>query len=132
MQKRPHYHTNRVNEDIARELMYILKNVKDPRVSANFVSVTKTETTADLKFCKIYYSHMTGADRDVKTGLYSAVGYIRHELASRLSLRNTPELSFIRDTGAVHGARISELLKEIEQKNDEPSNDPVSDEAEHE
>lgn len=131
MQKRPHYHASRVNEDIARELMYILKNVKDPRVSANFVSVTKTETTADLKFCKIYYSHMSGTDRDVKTGLYSAVGYIRHELAARLSLRNTPELSFIQDVGAVHGARISELLKEIGQKNDEPTNESVSDETDH-
>lgn len=116
MQKRPHYHTNRVNEDISRELMYILKNVKDPRVSANFVSVTKTETTPDLKFCKIYYSHMTGVDKDVKAGLYSAIGYIRHELASRLSLRLTPELSFMKDTGAQHGARISELLKEISTK----------------
>ncbi len=114
MQKRPHYHTNRVNEDIARELMYILQNVKDPRVSGGFVSVTKTETTPDLKYCKVYYSNLSGNDKEVKTGLYSAIGYIRRELAIRLSLRNTPELSFIKDTGAEHGARISELLKEIE------------------
>lgn len=114
MQKRPHYHTNRVNEDIARELMYILRNVKDPRVSKSFVSVTKTETTPDLKYCKIYYSNLSGNDKEVKTGLYSAIGYIRRELSSRLALRNTPELSFIKDTGAEHGARISELLKEIE------------------
>lgn len=117
--KRPQYHTNRVNEDISRELVYILKNVKDPRVSKNFVSVTKTETTPDLKFCKIYYSNMSGNDKDVKTGLYSAVGYIRRELSSRLNLRITPELTFIRDTGAEHGARISELLKQIEHKNSE-------------
>ena len=114
MQKRPHYHTNRVNEDIARELMYILQNVKDPRVSKSFVSVTKTETTPDLKYCKIYYSNLSGNDKEVKTGLYSAIGYIRRELSSRLALRNTPELSFIKDTGAEHGARISELLKELE------------------
>ena len=113
-QRRPHYHASRVNEDIARELMYILKNVKDPRVSQNFVSVTKTETTPDLKYCKIYYSNMSGIDKEVKAGLYSAMGYIRRELANRLSLRNTPELTFIRDTGAEHGARISELLREID------------------
>ena len=112
--KRPHFHTNRVNEDIARELVYILKNVKDPRVSKNFVTVTKTETTADLKFCKIYYSNMSGDAKEVKTGLYSAIGYIRHELSERLNLRITPELTFLRDTGAEHGARINELLKQIE------------------
>ncbi len=112
--KRPHFHTNRVNEDIARELVYILKNVKDPRVSKNFVTVTKTETTADLKFCKIYYSNMSGDAKEVKAGLYSAIGYIRHELSERLNLRITPELTFLRDMGAEHGARINELLKKIE------------------
>ena len=106
MQKRPHYHINRVNEDIARELTSILRNVKDPRVSSGFVSVTKTETTPDLKFCKVYYSNLGGNDKDVKTGLYSAIGYIRRELANRLSLRNTPELTFVKDTGAEHGAHF--------------------------
>ena len=120
--RRPLFHTNRVNEDIARELTYILKNVKDPRVSKNFVSVTKTETTPDLKFCKVYYSNMSGEDKEVKSGLYSAIGYIRHELSSRLSLRITPELTFIRDTGAEHGARISELLKSI--KTEKPGENP--------
>ncbi len=132
MQKRPHYHTNRVNEDIARELMYILQNVKDPRVSKSFVSVTKTETTPDLKYCKIYYSNLSGNDKEVKTGLYSAIGYIRRELSSRLALRNTPELSFIKDTGAEHGARISELLKEIEAEAPEESEKQESESAENE
>ncbi|MGI6196035.1 MAG: 30S ribosome-binding factor RbfA [Eubacteriales bacterium] len=127
MQKRPHYHINRVNEDIARELTSILRNVKDPRVTSGFVSVTKTETTPDLKFCKVYYSNLGGNDKDVKTGLYSAIGYIRRELANRLSLRNTPELTFVKDTGAEHGARISELLKEIEdEKTQEPSEETES------
>lgn len=132
MQKRPHYHTNRVNEDIARELMYILQNVKDPRVSKSFVSVTKTETTPDLKYCKIYYSNLSGNDKEVKTGLYSAIGYIRRELSSRLALRNTPELSFIKDTGAEHGARISELLKEIEAEAPEESEKQESESTENE
>ncbi len=132
MQKRPHYHTNRVNEDIARELMYILQNVKDPRVSKSFVSVTKTETTPDLKYCKIYYSNLSGNDKEVKTGLYSAIGYIRRELSSRLALRNTPELSFIKDTGAEHGARISELLKEIEAEAPEESEKQESASTENE
>ena len=132
MQKRPHYHTNRVNDDIARELMYILQNVKDPRVSKSFVSVTKTETTPDLKYCKIYYSNLSGNDKEVKTGLYSAIGYIRRELSSRLALRNTPELSFIKDTGAEHGARISELLKEIEAEAPEESEKQESASTENE
>ncbi len=123
--KRPFYHASRVNEDIARELMYILKEVKDPRVSKAFVSVTKTETSSDLKYCKVYYSTMSGDDKEVKTGLYSAIGFIRHELSTRLSLRNTPELTFIKDRGIQHGARISELLKDISTaENKDTAEDP--------
>ena len=120
------YHAGRVNEDIARELSVILSTVKDPRVAQSFLTVTGCETTADLKYCKIYYSHLTGDEKDVKTGLYSAVGYIRRELAQRLSLRQTPELTFVRDTGLAHGAKISELLKRID------SEKPRADEGEAE
>ena len=115
--KRPHFHINRVNEDISRELTYILREVKDPRVENNFVSVIKTETTPDLKYCKVYYSHMSGIDKEVKAGLYSAMGFIKKELSARINLRNTPEITFIKDAGLAHGARISELLKEIESEN---------------
>lgn len=107
------HHSDRVNEEIARELMYILKDVKDPRISKCFISITRTETTADQKYCKVHYSVMNGDVKEVKAGLKSALGFIRHELSSRLDLRNTPELNFVYDEGMEHGARISELLKNI-------------------
>ena len=115
MQKRPHYHTNRVNEDIARELMYILQNVKDPRVSKSFVSVTKTETTPDLKYCKAYISVLGDEERakDALTGLKSAVGYIRRELAHRVNLRNTPEITFVLDQSIEYGVNMSRLIDEV-------------------
>ena len=53
---RPRYHAGRVNEDIQRELMYILREVKDPRVASAFVSITGAEVSHDLKFAKVYYS----------------------------------------------------------------------------
>ncbi len=107
------HHSDRVNEEIARELMYILKDVKDPRVQKSFISITRTETTADQKYCKVHYSVMNGDVKEVKAGLKSALGYIRHELSSRLDLRNTPELNFVYDEGMEHGAKIAELLKTI-------------------
>lgn len=113
LKKKVVHHTDRVNEEIARELMYILKDVKDPRVSKSFISITRTETTADQKYCKIHYSVMNGDPKEVKAGLKSALGYIRHELSSRLDLRNTPELNFVFDEGMEHGARIAEILKNI-------------------
>ena len=76
LKKKVLHHSDRVNEEIARELMYIIKEVKDPRVSGCLVSITRTETTADLKYCKIHYSVMNGDASEVKkrtqirTGLY--------------------------------------------------------------
>ena len=113
VRKKVVHHTDRVNEEIARELMYILKDVKDPRVSGCFISITRTETTPDLKFCKIHYSVMNGDPKEVKVGIKSALGFIRHELSTRLKLRNTPELNFVYDEGMEHGARIAEILKNI-------------------
>jgi len=111
--KKSTHHSGRVNEDIARELMYILKDVKDPRVSKAFISITRTETTADQKYCKVHYSIMNADKDEVKKGLASAMGFIRHELSSRLSLRNTPELCFVLDEGMEHGAKIAQILKNI-------------------
>jgi len=113
LKKKVAHHSDRVNEEIARELMYIIKEVKDPRVSGCLVSITRTETTADMKYCKVHYSVMNGNADEVKKGIKSALGFIRHELSSRLALRNTPELNFVYDEGMEHGARIAEILKNI-------------------
>ena len=48
-------------------------------------------------------------------GLKSASGLIRSGL-SRLKLRIIPELRFVRDTSAEHGAHIAAILKQIEEK----------------
>lgn len=110
------YRRGRVNEELARELSQILREVKDPRVSTSFISVTSVDCTADLRSAKIYYSSMGGKDDSagVEKGLKSAVGFIRRELAVRLNLRQTPELRFIRDDSIEHGAHIAQLLKSVE------------------
>ena len=110
------YRRGRVNEEISRELSQILREVKDPRVSTAFISVTGVDCTADLRSAKIYYSSMGGKDdsEGVEKGMKSAVGFIRRELARRLNLRQTPELRFIRDGSIEHGAHISELLRSVE------------------
>ena len=110
------YRRGRVNEELARETAEILRDIKDPRVSSAFISVTGVDCTADLRSAKIYYSSMGGKDdaAGVEKGLKSASGYIRRELALRLNLRQTPELRFIRDDSIEHGAHIAELLRSVE------------------
>ena len=41
---------NRINEEIQKSLAENLRNVKDPRVSGTMISITKVETTPDLRY----------------------------------------------------------------------------------
>ena len=109
----PSYKTQKVNEAMLREMAQIVREAKDPRVNSGVVTITRCEVSGDLKFAKIYYSVLGDFDK-VKKGLLSAKGYIKCEIAERLNLRNTPELTFISDDSMERGARISKMLDEME------------------
>ena len=108
------YRRGRINDEMQKELMVILRGVKDPRVSDAFISVTAVDTTPDLKYAKVYYSCLSGNKKDVAKGLRQASGYMRTQLAKTLNLRMTPELTFIEDASVEHGARIDKILENIE------------------
>ena len=102
----------RINEEIQKELSQLIRTVKDPRVQG-LISITRVDTTADLKYAKVYVSVLDKTDADqVIKGLKSAAGYLRRELGHALSLRATPELTFIRDDSIDHGAHILSILRD--------------------
>lgn len=109
----------RINDEVLKEMAGILREVKDPRVKDAFISVTGAEVTPDLKYAKIYYSHLRGDAKDVAKGLKSSSGFIRHKLAERLNLRITPELTFLIDESIAHGAHIASLLSGLTYSDDE-------------
>ena len=116
----------RINEDIARELSALLRDVKDPRVSQGMISIIAVNTTPDLKFAKIHLSILGLEDeKRMEKGLQAASGYLRRELGHRLSLRNTPELTFVLDKSIEHGARMSKILQELDIKDDTETDDNV-------
>lgn len=112
----PSNRIGRVNEEIQREMSSLIRTVKDPRVAeAGMVSVTTVETTPDLKYAKIYVSVLDkSASAQALKGLKSASGYLRRELGRALNLRNTPELTFVRDDSIDKGAHILDLLRNPE------------------
>ena len=104
----------RINEEIQREMSSLIRTVKDPRVTG-LISVTAVDTTPDLKFCKLYISVLDKSDvNQVLKGLKSASGYLRRELGRTLNLRNTPELTFVRDDSIDQGAHILDMLRNPE------------------
>ena len=78
-------------------------------------SVVRVETTPDLKYCKIYVSVLGDeAQKDsVMKGLKNASGFIRHQLAQRVNLRFTPELTFKLDESAEYAVRMNQLMEQI-------------------
>ena len=108
------YRKSRINEEIQKEMTVILRKVKDPRVSDAFISVTAADCTADLKYAKIYYSALMGDAKETAKGLKAATGFIRRELARSLTLRITPELTFLPDSSISYGAHIASILEGLE------------------
>ena len=107
----------RTNDDIQRVLSTLLRSVQDPRVNQGMLSVTRVDTTGDLRYAKVYISALGQVDeKELKKGLKSAAGWLRRELGSSLSLRYTPELVFEIDHSIEHGAQINAIISSLEQR----------------
>lgn len=106
-------------EDIKRELTAIFRELKDPRVQNGFISIVRVEVARDLSFCKVYVSAMEGIDtaKNAVVGLKSAEGFIKHELSSRLHLRQIPSMSFCATDSIEYSANISKLLNNLKDDN---------------
>jgi len=115
----------RVAELMKREIAGILaRELRDPRVTG-MVSVTEVEVTHDLSFARVFVSLLAeGAERErTLEGLQRAAGFVRHQLAPRLGLREVPELRFVHDASIERGARVEEILRKLER------GEPVEDEG---
>ena len=98
----------RTNDDIQRVLSELLRNVKDPRVQQGMISVTRVETTGDLRYAKVWLS------------------VYRKELARSMNLRYTPELVFELDHSIEYGAHINELISSLDIR---PNEEDTAEEA---
>ncbi len=107
----------KLGELIQAELSDLLRTrVKDPRIG--FASITRVEVSGDLRHAKVFISIM-GTDEEKSAtmkGLKNATGFLRHELATRLVIRYMPEIAFKLDTSIEEGARILNLISQVEEE----------------
>ena len=103
-----------INEEIQKELSALLRTVKDPRVQDVMISITRVETTPDLRYTKVYVSFLQ-ADRaqGALKGLQSAAGYLRRQLGNNLKLRYAPEIVWALDDSITYGAKMLELINNL-------------------
>ena len=107
----------RINAEVMRELSEIIRDTKDPRIHP-MTSIVAVDVAPDLKTCKVYVS-VLGSEEDRKgtaEGLKSAEGFMRRELAHRLNLRNTPQLTFVMDTSIEDAMAMMKKIAEVNGK----------------
>jgi ribosome-binding factor A len=107
--------TERLNHLLRQEITELLqREAKDPRLAV-MVSVTRVSVSADLHYAKVFVSVM-GTEEEKKglvVGLHAASGFLRRELAGRLTLRHTPELVFVYDDTMEQAGKVLQLIDQV-------------------
>ena len=106
---------DRISEEVRREVDRIIREeLNDPRISGTF-SITRAEVTRDLRFAKIFVSVLEDDKRDdLLKALKSAAGYIRREVARGIVIRQSPELTFVKDENIAYGVHIAKVLADVQ------------------
>ena len=109
---REHSRGSRVADLIQRELSVIIQtDMRDPRIG--MVTVNEVTVSRDLSYAEVYVTFL-GIESSVPEALEvlnKASGYLRSQLASRMTTRITPRLRFHYDETVVEGRAMSDLIE---------------------
>lgn len=92
----------------------IIREISDPRLQG--ITVTEVEIDAELMYAKVFVNALGEEEREaeIMIGLEHAKGFLRREVARRLSLRRAPILTFKWDVSLERSDRINKLLSELD------------------
>jgi ribosome-binding factor A len=121
--------SRRVAEQIRQELASILmREMKDPRVIG--VSFTAVDVTSDLEHAKVWFTTFNPDQQAALKGLASAAGFLRSELAKRMTIRTVPKLNFHYDESVERGAYLSNLIdRAVEEDQSRPHDEDATETA---
>jgi len=108
--------TQRLNVQFREELSeLILHELRDPRLHG-MVSITRVDISPDMENADVYTSVLGGVEDKASTmdALTAAAPFLRRQLLERLHIRRIPALHFRLDESIEEGARILDLMKQIE------------------
>ena len=103
----------RIADQIQRELAELIRlELRDPRVG--LITLTGVELSRDQSHAKVFFTALgaESAAEDAADGLRRAAGFLRTQLAHRLTTRKVPELHFEFDESVERGVRLSKLIDE--------------------
>ena len=103
----------RVATELTRVVNELLQaEVNDPRLLG--VRISAAEVSKDLSVAKLFYATLDPNENcePVDQALRKAAGFLRGRVAQAVRMRRTPELRFVHDEAARHGAEVSRILAE--------------------
>ncbi|MBQ5754655.1 MAG: 30S ribosome-binding factor RbfA [Oscillospiraceae bacterium] len=111
----PSKNQGRMAQDMKRELIGIISQMKDPRLAGGILTVTRLDVTPDLDVAKAYISVLNAPEggKGVVDALNKASGHVRTEISRRMHIRKAPRFVFTLDEGAAYAAHINELLSKL-------------------
>ncbi|MCI9292945.1 MAG: 30S ribosome-binding factor RbfA [Erysipelotrichaceae bacterium] len=99
---------------IQKEISEIIQfELKDPKIG--FITITDVEVSADLSQAKIYVSFL-GQNARKEAGMKAlerSKGFLRTQLAAKLSIRKVPQLVFLQDNALEQGYKIEKIIADI-------------------
>ncbi|MEI0611669.1 30S ribosome-binding factor RbfA [Brachyspira pilosicoli] len=110
----------RVNENIKQILSTILlREIEDPRIKNNLVTITRIDTAKDLKEAKVYFVCLDPSKQnEVLNGLNSAKGVIFSYLRKQLTIRYVPNLTFYYDKTLMETNKVLSDIRNLDIKED--------------
>ena len=108
----------RVNEVVKRELSGII--AREMNFEGALVSINDVDVASDLKNAHVFVSVLgTEAGESVISKLNSHRATLQAELARHVTMKYTPHLIFRLDNSIERGARVIEIMQEMEASQDE-------------
>lgn len=111
------YRIKRINEAIKTNIAkLILHEAEDPRLSATMLTITRVDTSRDLRYAKVYFSLLDDARKDeALAGLKKASHFFVARLRELIPIRYIPHLRFFYDDSIAQMNHVMEKLREIKE-----------------
>jgi ribosome-binding factor A len=96
-----------------RELAGLIRlELRDPRVG--MITLTSVDVSPDLSHAKIFFTVLDKQKLpETLEGLKRSAGFLRSQLAKRISLYTMPELRFAYDESVERGDHLSRLIDSV-------------------
>ena len=111
---------NRINEEMQKSIAGKLRSVKDPRVAGTMISVTRVETTPDLRYAKVYVSFLEEAKaKEAMKGMLAptyeevVLGHAEVRMTYKVSAVGTVAGCMVKDGKVTRDAKVRVLRDNI-------------------